>query len=77
MAGLCLAVAPIFLGIALYMAFNYSSMDKLVGGDAYNMMIIASRASVVAACGVGVAAIGGIWMLISLRMLHMANRDGT
>lgn len=67
MASLCIGLGAILAAIGLGYSFNYSDADRLVGGDAYNMIIIAQRGTAIVCCGIASACIGIVWALFSIR----------
>jgi hypothetical protein len=66
-AVLCLLVGAAFMGIGLFTTFTYDDSSKLVGGDAFNFQILATRGLVFVCTGVGfiVAAVANV--IFSLR----------
>lgn len=67
MAALCIGLGAILAAVGLGYAMIYSNADRLVGGDAYNMIILAQRGTAIVCCGVASACIGIVWALFSIR----------
>ena len=54
-----LVLAGVFAGVGMYEAFTYDDSSHLVGGDAYNLQILASR-GLVWMGGAAVLALGAV-----------------
>lgn len=71
---ICLVIGALLAAFGLYQAFTYDSSSRYVGGDAYNLQIIASRGLVLVSAG-GVLVLGAIAQLLLALRAQLASRN--
>lgn len=82
-AAVFLVCAAILVAVGLNMAFTYDESSRLVGGDAYNLQILATRGLAWICAGIAVALCGVVSAAMSLRATMLAqmtareSSDGT
>lgn len=64
--------AAVLVAVGLNMAFTYDESSRLVGGDAYNLQILATRGLAWICAGIVAALCGVVSMAMSIRATLLA-----